>query len=74
MQAIPQRARGVLKISVAEEKVHVEQLDCGKNIAKYKEKFEGGVMCSGNIYCIPMRAKSVIKIIPVENRSQGSKV
>jgi len=67
--AIPQRARGVLKISIVEEKVHVEQLDCGDKIANYKEKFEGGVMCSGEIYCIPMRAKSVIKIAPGEIRT-----
>ena len=39
LQAIPQRARGVLKITCQGDDVIVEQLDCGDVMAKYKEKF-----------------------------------
>ena len=46
----------------------VALLDCGDEYGTYsdgKDKFEGGVMGSdGCIYCIPLRAKRVLKIIP----------
>ena len=34
------------------------------NVSNYFYYTEGGVLCNGEIYCIPMRAKSAIKIIP----------
>ena len=36
--------------------------------AEYKEKFEGGVLSprDGALYCIPMRAKTLVKVVPGE--------
>jgi len=68
--AIPQRSRAVLRIVPAldpSEDAVIELLDCGEEHAVYKDKFEGGVMGSdGAIYCIPLIAKRVLKIIPAE--------
>ena len=66
--AIPQRSRAVLRIVPAADGTSdpiIQLLDCGDNMAQYKDKFEGGVMgADGCIYCIPLIAKKVIKIIP----------
>jgi len=69
--AIPQRSRSVIRIvpgPPAEEgggDPFVELLDMGDEMAAYKDKFEGGVMGQdGCIYCIPLIAKRVLKIIP----------
>jgi hypothetical protein len=78
--AIPQRSRYVLRIvpSVARpngvgdvenggDDARVELLDCGEAFAGCKDKFEGGVMgADGCMYCIPLRAKWVLKILPAE--------
>eukprot|EP00913_Durusdinium_trenchii_P004485 g4164.t1 len=66
--AIPQRAQGVLRINPAPKgsgrDAEVTTLDCGID-PEMRDKFEGGVMGSdGCIYCIPLRAKDVVKIIP----------
>eukprot|EP00814_Leptocylindrus_danicus_P009707 CAMPEP_0116014790 /NCGR_PEP_ID=MMETSP0321-20121206/6463_1 /TAXON_ID=163516 /ORGANISM="Leptocylindrus danicus var. danicus, Strain B650" /LENGTH=769 /DNA_ID=CAMNT_0003484461 /DNA_START=103 /DNA_END=2413 /DNA_ORIENTATION=- len=67
---IPQRARGVLKISVCEDDgsndgVKVEVLNCGDNIGAYKDKFEGGVLGQdGCVYCMPLICKDVVKVVP----------
>ena len=49
-----------------------EQVDiiyCGDDMVHIKDKFEGGVMdVDGNMYCIPMQAKALIKIVPGEPR------
>ena len=43
----------------------VELMDCGPDLIGVKDKFEGGVMGSdGCIYCIPLRAKTCVKIVP----------
>jgi hypothetical protein len=44
----------------------VEILSCGPTILNTKDKFEGGVMGpkDGCIYCIPLRAKRVVKVTP----------
>lgn len=69
--AIPQRASGVLRVLPDPNGVDeptVTMLECGAEFAKYsegKDKFEGGVMGSdGCIYCIPLRAKRVLKVVP----------
>ena len=66
--AIPQRSRSVLRlVPSAVEGGHptVELLDMGDDMAQYKDKFEGGVMGEdGCIYCIPLIAKRVLKIVP----------
>lgn len=66
--AIPQRSRAVLRIVPAAEPgqdPHIQMLDCGDEMAVYKDKFEGGVMgADGCIYCMPMIAKRVVKIVP----------
>ena len=53
---------------VSEEDIEKDQVDiiyCGDDMVQIKDKFEGGVMdLEGNIYCIPMQAKALIKIIP----------
>ena len=70
MYAIPQRARGVLRIAPGADgaEPEVTVLDCGTDFEKYsdgKDKFEGGVLGhDGCIYAIPLRAKKVLKIIP----------
>lgn len=70
---IPQRSAGVLRIipgylrgDGAEDQVDV--LYCGDDMVHLKDKFEGGVIdLDGNIYCIPLRAKTLMKVIPTEN-------
>lgn len=68
--AIPQRASGVLRVmpGVGGEEPVVSVLECGAEFNKYsdgKDKFEGGVLgADGCIYCIPLRAKRVLKVIP----------
>jgi len=43
----------------------VDIIYTGDDMVQVKDKFEGGVMdLEGNIYCIPMQAKALIKIIP----------
>jgi hypothetical protein len=52
----------------AAEAAHVSQVLCSAGVGG-KEKFEGAVMGSdGNIYCIPLRAKAVLKIVPGADR------
>jgi hypothetical protein len=68
LYGIPQRACGVLRISPGkgkEEEDHVDIMDCGPTLLGVKDKFEGGVMGQdGNIYCIPLRAKTCVKVMP----------
>ena len=67
---IPQRASGVLRIKPAsllndDDDDIVEILDGGPELIGVKDKFEGGVLGpDGCIYCIPLRAKTCIKIVP----------
>ncbi|GKY95253.1 hypothetical protein MPSEU_000487700 [Mayamaea pseudoterrestris] len=64
---VPQRATGVLRITpaaVTGQDDHVDILDCGP-MSGVKDKFEGGVLSNdGTIFCIPLRAKACVKIIP----------
>jgi len=76
LYGIPQRASSVLKITPSaiikrlDSKCEfpedlVDAIHCGDDMIKLKDKFEGGVMdSSGNIYCIPLRAKTLLKVIP----------
>jgi hypothetical protein len=71
LYGIPQRASGVLRIipssvsGLLEDIVDV--LYCGDEMVGCKDKFEGGVIdLEGNIYCIPLRAKKLLKVIPGE--------
>lgn len=71
LYGIPQRASGVIRIVPSSiyggEEDHVDVLHCGDDMVQVKDKFEGGVMDpSGNIYCIPLRAKKLLKVIPGE--------
>ena len=70
--AIPQRASSVLRVvppvqkeNGEEEEDMVEMLYCGDEMVGVKDKFEGGVMGGrdGAIYCIPLRAKSVLRVL-----------
>lgn len=69
LYGIPQRATGVLRIIpgyLGEEEDHVDIMDCG-DIFGVKDKFEGGVMShDGSIYCIPLRAKVCVKVVPAQ--------
>jgi hypothetical protein len=81
LYGIPQRASGVLRIvpSSSEESSssedHVDVMDCGPELIGVKDKFEGGVMgADGCIYCIPLRSRTCVKIVPVDaSRSFGYK-
>lgn len=69
LYGIPQRATGVLRIVpgflTESGEDHVDVMDCGPDFNGVKDKFEGGVLGSdGCIYCIPLRAKTCIKIVP----------
>jgi hypothetical protein len=71
LYGIPQRALGVLRIiptsvsGLSEDIVDV--LYCGDEMVGCKDKFEGGVIdLKGNIYCVPLRAKKLLKVIPGE--------
>jgi hypothetical protein len=63
LYGIPQRATGILRIDPRDD--HVDVMSCGEEIIGTKDKFEGGVMCfDGTIYCIPLRTKTCVRIIP----------
>uniref|UniRef100_A0A061RHK2 A1 cistron-splicing factor AAR2 n=1 Tax=Tetraselmis sp. GSL018 TaxID=582737 RepID=A0A061RHK2_9CHLO len=67
--AIPQRAGYILRVEprAGGGEPHVQLLPCGADFEGVKDKFEGGVMgADGCIYCIPLRAKRVLKVIPGE--------
>mmetsp|Transcript_3956 Transcript_3956/g.8917 ORF Transcript_3956/g.8917 Transcript_3956/m.8917 type:complete len:1089 (-) Transcript_3956:770-4036(-) len=78
---IPQRSHGVLRvippgvkrygrngIALPDEEEYVDVIYCGDDMVSCKDKFEGGVQgLDGNIYCIPLRAKSFVNIIPGKN-------
>lgn len=78
LYGIPQRASGVLQVlpsSLAASSEsnnvllciddEVDLLDCGPDLIGVKDKFEGGVLGpDGCIYCIPLRSKVCIKIVP----------
>ena len=75
---IPQRSSGVLRIippgvkrynrdglPLSDEKEHIDVIYCGDEMVSTKDKFEGGVLgADGKIYCIPLRAKAFVNIIP----------
>ena len=75
---IPQRSSGVLRIvppGVKRYDYHGDELPCDREIVDVmycgdemvacKDKFEGGVLgLDGSIYCIPLRAKSFVKVVP----------
>jgi hypothetical protein len=70
LYGIPQRATGVLRIipsylrpDLTED--HVDIMDCGEDLIGAKDKFEGGVLGQdGCIYCIPLRCRTCVKVIP----------
>jgi hypothetical protein len=69
LYGIPQRAAGVIHIVPASiydgDEDYVDVLYCGDDMVQVKDKFEGGVIdLEGNIYCIPLRAKQLLKVIP----------
>ena len=69
LYGIPQRGAGVLRIKpsydVDGSGDKVDIIPCGENMMGVKDKFEGGVLgLDGNIYCIPLRARACVKIIP----------
>ena len=75
---IPQRASGVLRVIPGyllgnEVNDQVDVLYCGDEKVNVKDKFEGGVIDpkKGEIYCIPLRAKTLMKVVPTENVSIG---
>lgn len=75
---IPQRAAGVLRVvppgvrrwdyhgnELSSEREIVDVMYCGDEMAGCKDKFEGGVLgLDSSIYCIPLRAKSFVKVVP----------
>ncbi len=69
LYGIPQRGVGVLRIIPSFDSDgsgdQVDIIPCGENMMGVKDKFEGGVMGhDGCIYCIPLRARACVKIIP----------
>ena len=69
LYGIPQRASGVIRINPASvhggEEDHVDVLYCGDEMVHIKDKFEGGVIDhDSNIYCIPLQAKKLLKVVP----------
>ncbi|CAB9518562.1 expressed unknown protein [Seminavis robusta] len=73
LYGIPQRATGVLRVIPAQfdeagnevEKDHVDILDYGEDLVGVKDLFEGGVLGQdGCIYCIPLRARVCVKVVP----------
>ncbi len=71
--AIPQRAPGILRIvppagsrgDDADEDALIELVDCGEELRGTKDLFEGAVLGKdGSIYCIPLRAKRAVKLVP----------
>jgi len=69
LYGIPQRSSGVLRVTPAAvsglDEDHVDFMDCGYSLVGVKDKFEGGVLgADGCIYCIPLRAKTCVKIVP----------
>ena len=75
---IPQRSSGVLRIippgvkrydrngvALRDDDEYVDVIYCGDDMVTCKDKFEGGVLgFDGKIYCIPLRAKAFVNIIP----------
>ena len=44
---------------------YIDLMDCGEDLVGVKDKFEGGVLASdGCVYCLPMRAKVCVRIVP----------
>ena len=87
LYGIPQRATGVLCIHPPETRIvgdgkvvvvdetaeHIDIIDCGPELAGVKEKFEGGVLgADGCIYCIPLRCRVCVKIVPGDAKCIGS--
>lgn len=68
MYGIPQRATGVLRVTPGggeNGQDHVDLIPCGEDMMGVKDKFEGGVLGKdGCIYCIPLKAKTCVKVIP----------
>ena len=72
--AIPQRAPGIHRIvppvggggSGGGGDAAVSLVDCGEAFRGTKDLFEGAVMgkTDGHIYCIPLRAKRAVKLVP----------
>jgi hypothetical protein len=72
LYGIPQRASGVLRIIpgafTASGEDHVDIMDCGAELVGVKDKFEGGVLgADGCIYCLPLRSKTCVKIVPAKS-------
>eukprot|EP00566_Odontella_aurita_P003283 CAMPEP_0113538406 /NCGR_PEP_ID=MMETSP0015_2-20120614/7346_1 /TAXON_ID=2838 /ORGANISM="Odontella" /LENGTH=971 /DNA_ID=CAMNT_0000437973 /DNA_START=28 /DNA_END=2943 /DNA_ORIENTATION=- /assembly_acc=CAM_ASM_000160 len=66
---IPQNARCVVRIVPPrgddDDEEVVDMVYCGDDFLPYGDKFEGGVQGKdGSIYCMPLRAKAVLKVIP----------
>jgi len=71
LYGIPQRATGILRIDPTDD--HVDVMSCGEKMIDTKDKFEGGVMgLDGAMYCIPLRTKTCVKIIPASKESTCS--
>eukprot|EP00978_Attheya_sp_CCMP212_P005750 scaffold12860_cov54-Attheya_sp.AAC.11 len=69
LYGIPQRATGILRIippSSSNEEEHVDTIYCGDDMVGLKDKCEGVVLGPTDeyIYCIPLRGKSLLKLIP----------
>lgn len=72
LYGIPQRASGVLQITpgsyLGVDDDHVDIMDCGQELIGVKDKFEGGVLgADGCIYCIPLRSKICVKVVPAHS-------
>jgi len=74
LYGIPQRATGVLRItppsSPTSNDDHVDVMDCGEDLVGVKDLFEGGVLgADGCIYCIPLRCRTCVKVVPAPTSS-----
>jgi hypothetical protein len=75
---IPQRSSGVLRIippgvrrwdnngnELPCDQEVVDVMYCGDDMVSCKDKFEGGVLgADESVYCIPLRAKTFVKVVP----------
>jgi len=63
LYGIPQRATGILRIDPLDD--HVDVMSLSVDLIATKDKFEGGVLgYDGCIYCMPLRSKVCVKVIP----------
>ncbi|CAD7925441.1 unnamed protein product [Amoebophrya sp. A25] len=71
---IPLKAEGVLRINTETEETEVMPIPGAEHIRCGNNKWEGGVFGNdGNIYCMPLICKYVLRISPAKEQHRGVK-